>query len=187
MKLSLLSFHFPLNFLPTELGIVVLCPSQLVERAVQQYMSEKNALEAALISSQDEETPVISGRDNDMEEKEESSELTKGDIDNEGESPVIEEENQDKAENEEEKEDDGESGEDTTEQVISQQLPPYFSEVSVVLHQYTSDGYCCIEQLSVMGALGCRAFLSLSRGDQISDQITVDIIAESLRYSCTTT
>ena len=33
-----------------------------------------------------------------------------------------------------------------------------------------------------MGSLGCRAFLSLSRGDQISDLVTVDIIVESLRY-----
>jgi adenylate kinase family enzyme len=165
-----------LNQLSRQLGIVVLCPSQLVERAVQQYLTEKTSLEAQLTTSQDEETPVISGRDDQLEGEgsglsEEDS--NSGDVD--GESPVVGEGNEEleyqqtavetavEGEEEEKEEGEGEEKEGTSQQISSQELPLYFSE------------------LSVMGSLGCRAFLSLSRGDQISDQVTVDIIVESLR------
>ena len=33
-----------------------------------------------------------------------------------------------------------------------------------------------------MGGLGCKAYLSMSRGDQVQDYITVAIIVETLRW-----
>ena len=138
-NMLLLSLSFFLSV--AELGIVVLCPSQLVERAVQQYLSEKTTLEAQLMTSHDEETPVISSGDDQLGEKAEGSGLVEegdsnnGDID--GESPAIEEGDEgaegDKspqtaaeAEEEEEKE---EESEEQEEQTSSEDLPPYFSEV----------------------------------------------------------
>lgn len=118
---------------------MVLCPSQLVDRAVQQYLSEKATLEAQLMTSHDEETPVVSSGDDQLGEKAEGGGLVEegdnnnGDID--GESPAIEEGDegaegnkspQTAAEAEEEEEKEGENEE---KEERSEDLPPYFSEV----------------------------------------------------------
>ena len=132
----------PLSLL-SELGIVVLCPSQLVERAVQQYLTEKTSLEAQLMTSLDEETPVISGRDDQLEGEGSGlseEDINSGDID--GGSPVVGEGNEELEyqqtaaavvegeEGEKEEREEGEEKEGTPEQIGSQELPPYFSEVS---------------------------------------------------------
>ena len=130
----------PLSLL-SELGIVVLCPSQLVERAVQQYLTEKASLEAQLMTSLDEETPVISGRDDQLEGEGSGlseEDINSGDID--GGSPVVGggneklEYQQTVVEEEKEEREEGEEKEGTPEQTGSQELPPYFSEVSTYVH-----------------------------------------------------
>jgi hypothetical protein len=148
--------------------------------AVQQYLTEKTALEAQLINSQNEGNPVVSDEDDQLEEKtggsglieEASSNLDKNG-DSSGQAPAIEEGNegheaqQTPAEAEgggEEEDRVNDEREGTTEQPNPEDLPQYFSELSVV------------------GGLGCKAHLSLSRGEPVGDHTTVAIIVETLRY-----
>ena len=134
-----------------ELGIVVLCPSQLVQMAVQQYLSEKLVLEAQLMNvSQDGENPLISSNNEgdarlDVSDEANSIGSLDGAVsvnseDNEGENPVTAEDNEvpltssvvEGGEGEEGEQDGAGKTEEqaaTTEQSASEDLPPYFSEV----------------------------------------------------------
>ena len=187
---------------PPELGIVVLCPSQLVQMAVQQYLSEKLVLEAQLMNvSQDGENPLISnnnegGTQLDVSDGVDSSESVDGVLsvnsgDNGEENPATEDGNEipvtsSVVEGEEEGEQEGVGSKEgpagTAEQATSEDLPPYFSEVHVTSLCMWSDFHHAHHQLSAVGALGCQAYLSLCRGDQVQDHITVAIIVEKLRY-----
>ena len=115
---------------------MVLCPSQLVERAVQQYISEKTTIEAQLASPQDEEeTPVISGGGDQLEEKGGSSvELDEGD----GDDPVVDEGNEEAEVDESPQQPTESPAEEMDEEKISEEsqdtdgLPTYFSEVCIL-------------------------------------------------------
>ena len=135
---------FECNF-PLELGIVVLCPSQLVQMAVQQYLSEKLVLEAQLMNvSQDGENPLISSNNEGDTQLDVSDEANSGgsldgavSVDSEGENPATEEDNRvprtssvvEGGEGEEDTTENKEGQAVTTEQPTSEDLPPYLSEV----------------------------------------------------------
>ena len=205
--------HCPL-VLVSELGIVVLSPSQLVEQAVQQYLSEKPVLEAQLLSiSLDEDNPLVGSTNDGGNEAEGSEMIDDVFVDNGGSGGANDEENPaintegtaepenggipvtasgDKGGGEEEEEEEEEGGEEgggkgtTTEEASpDHDLPPYFSEVQ--RHHFELDHhnftYILSLQLSAVGALGCQAYLSLCRGDQVNDQTTVAIIVEKLRLA----
>ena len=123
---------------------MVLCPSQLVERAVQQYLSERAALEAKLTASQDDDAPAISSRDDQLQGSSgatEEGENSSGAIN--GDTPAIEEGNGELVESpqppretsagteaaENEEEEDEREIEPTPEWPDSVNLPQYFSEV----------------------------------------------------------
>ena len=116
----------------------MLCPSQLVERAVHQYISEKTTIEAQLTSPQDEEeTPVVSGGGDQLEEKAGSSvELDEGESGAiNGDDPVVEEGNEEAEVDESPQQPTGSPAEEMDEEKISEEsqdtdgLPTYFSEV----------------------------------------------------------
>ena len=183
-----------------------------MQGAVQQYLGEKSVLEAqlALNTSRDEETPLVSSNNegDDQIDKAESGGSMNGSINGEstGETPAIEPDNEGSEIDTSEKVEEGEEGEEgdrgsdggkgneaTREPQTTEEPPPYFSEVWIL---YSTCVYIilCVTplylpcnvsldvQLSVVGALGCRAHLSLCRGEQVQDHITVGIIEETLRY-----
>ena len=120
---------------------MVLCPSQLVERAVHQYISEKAAIEAQLTTPQnEEEIPVIIGGGDQLEEKGGSSvELDEGESGAiNGDDPVVEEGNEEAEVNESPQQPTESPAEEMDEEKISEEsrdtdgLPTYFSEVCIL-------------------------------------------------------
>ena len=169
--------------LVSELGIVVLSPSQLVEQAVQQYLSEKPVLEAQLLStSHDEDNPLINSTnegDDGGNEAEGSGMIDDVFVDNAGsganeENPAINAEGAAEPENggipvttsgeegggEEEEEEEGEGGDGkemtTEESSPDDDLPPYFSEVQ--RHHFQLDNkppLLCLHTVSVAESSRC--------------------------------
>lgn len=180
----------------SELGIVVLDPSELVKMAVQKYLSEKTLLEAQQMVNitQDEETPLINSLDNEKEVSNESiNDAVSNHGDNDEEIPAVEMGNEgsecdevpSKVEDieEEESDVDGVKKNVSTEQPDSEDLPSYFTEVYTITNQILLPAdVTMILQLSVMGGLGCKAYQFLCRGEQVNDNITVAIIIETIRY-----
>ena len=108
---------------------MVLCPSQLVERADLQYLSEKSVFEdqLALSASQERENPLVNNNDG-PDDSVEGSGLLNNEGSNCEEAPVIETENEGGETTS--KNGEGENKEqETEEQQSTEELPSYFSEV----------------------------------------------------------
>ena len=147
----------------SELGIVVLDPSGLVQMAVQQYLSEKIVLEAQLAVnvSHDGETPLVSSADNQLNESSKViiSEADDGGGDGDGDNPAVEMDNEEpgnvevstsRVEDLEHEESGVSCGvadqkEDTSneQQPCLKDLPPYFSEVYKSINRGYSNGAFC--------------------------------------------
>ena len=136
------------------MGITVLSPSHLVQQVVQQYLSERQALEAQMISSSQEgENPLISSNtegdialDNGGEGSEKADEAGINPVGNgaanDGENPLVKEGTEGAEDGEVTattsgmnndgaggNAHEGKKGEQEGAESITEDLPPYFSEV----------------------------------------------------------